>query len=165
MKTCVQSLQNNCIICNVSFELKSKRHPNQKYCSSYCIKKAWTIRNPIKNAEAKKAWTKENPEKRRIASAKFQKENRAYYTQYASLRSRHLKQAKVKCLTEFDELYLEEFYDLAKRRGLEVDHIIPLKHPNVCGLHVPENLQMLTRSQNAQKSNRFNEDVVAVITE
>lgn len=38
------------------------------------------------------------------------------------------------------------------------DHIIPLNHPRVCGLNVPENIQLLTRAQNAAKSNSWNPD-------
>ena len=37
----------------------------------------------------------------------------------------------------------------------EVDHIIPLKHPKVCGLHVHNNLQILTQEQNRSKDNLY----------
>ena len=41
----------------------------------------------------------------------------------------------------------------------EVDHIIPLQGKQVSGLHTPENLQVITRRENAVKRNTFNPDV------
>ena len=45
-------------------------------------------------------------------------------------------------------------------QGYEVDHIIPLNHEYVCGLHIPLNLTYLTIQQNREKGNSFNPDWV-----
>ncbi len=40
-------------------------------------------------------------------------------------------------------------------KGLQVDHIIPLQGDNISGLHVLNNLQFLTPSENASKGNKW----------
>jgi hypothetical protein len=36
-----------------------------------------------------------------------------------------------------------------------VDHIVPLHHPLVCGLHVENNLAVITLDENIRKSNNY----------
>ena len=42
---------------------------------------------------------------------------------------------------------------IMKGEKYEVDHVIPISHPYVCGLHCEANLQVITAASNAVKSN------------
>lgn len=46
-------------------------------------------------------------------------------------------------------------YRKARELGQTVDHVVPLQGKNVSGLHVEYNLQILPRSENSAKGNRF----------
>lgn len=56
---------------------------------------------------------------------------------------------------------MQRFYDEAARLRQvtgcvwEVDHIVPLKNPIVCGLHNEFNLRVIQRFDNRSKNNKF----------
>jgi len=60
-----------------------------------------------------------------------------------------------------DKKKIKEIYEnsrfLSKSTGVKhhVDHIIPLRHPLVCGLHVENNLSIIPQTENSSKSNSF----------
>jgi len=96
------------------------------------------------------------------------KESRKYYAKnpracYEKMHRRRLKKRKAipKWLTSDDKFIIAEIYSLAKLRktltGIEwhVDHIIPLAGKAVCGLHTPDNLQVITAHDNHVKSNTY----------
>ena len=108
--------------------------------------KAYRIANPEKARAVVNAWAAKNPHKKALLTA-----SRRAPSRQATPRWRN-------------KFYIEEIYDLARRRtkatGIlwHVDHIIPLNHPDVCGLHNEFNLQVIPAVKNLAKKNRFDRD-------
>lgn len=59
----------------------------------------------------------------------------------------------------FDKEEVDYIYSLASERGLQVDHIVPLKSKYVCGLHVQDNMRCIPASLNRKKSNIYWNDM------
>jgi hypothetical protein len=98
-------------------------------------------------------YRKQNEQKIKKQQKEYAKKNSHKFRQYANERRVLKKKATI-----FPELKgeIEEFYKNCPD-GFEVDHIFPLKHEKLCGLHVPWNLQYLTKSENQKKKNNLPE--------
>lgn len=70
-------------------------------------------------------------------------------------------QATPNWLTKEELQQIEELYEIAQAFKLytgdayHVDHIVPLQGKNVCGLHVPWNLQVIPAKENLSKHNKL----------
>ena len=91
----------------------------------------------------------------------YKERNPDLYKELVSLRRRRFRQATPKWLSAEQKLEIRLKYrlaiELSRRTGVRhaVDHIVPLQGENVCGLHVPWNLEVLTQDENLKKSNKL----------
>lgn len=114
----------------------------------------------------KKEYRKKNKEKIYLYNKQYvenHKENvKKYLSEYSKRKpekhraiSAKRKAAKLQQTPKWADLKaIEEFYKNCPK-GYQVDHIIPLQGKNVRGLHVLENLQYLTKTENLKKGNRY----------
>lgn len=117
--------------------------------------KEWSEKNKGKSKEIKKKWRDANKDKMKLAKRKWGIGNKEKLKAYVNMRKKRVKQATPKWLSEFHKLWLFEIYHLAQITHMQVDHIVPINNKDVCGLHVPWNLQLLTAKENYAKSNKL----------
>ena len=84
--------------------------------------------------------------------AKWRASNKGAVNHYKAKR-RALHRNATPAWANLDEI--KSIYSRARNLGMVVDHIIPLRGKNVSGLHVESNLQLLSKSENARKYNKF----------
>ena len=101
------------------------------------------------------------PEEKRQWKKTHKKANPEYYNTLNSLRKRRHKNATPPWLTHAQKQDIRQLYQIAitmtKTTGERyvVDHIVPLISDEVCGLHVPWNLRVITQEENLKKSNKL----------
>jgi len=113
--------------------------------------------NPEKVRAGYEAYHKANRDKRNAQASVYRKAN---LEKGAALRAKYRAaklQATPKWLNDRDFWLIEQFYEWSEYLDgpHHVDHIVPLRGKDVCGLHVPWNLQVLTAEENMKKSNKF----------
>ena len=99
------------------------------------------------------------------AKRRYQRTHKAanpdLYKELVNVRRRRFRDATPKWLTAEQKLEIRFHYRMAialsraTKIPHAVDHIIPLQGEDVCGLHVPWNMQVLTQDENLQKSNKL----------
>jgi len=134
-------------VCKVCLKLAAKRQRAENPERSREITKAYRTRHREKELERYTKYNKDHPEVRAAHSAK----RRAYH-----------KNATPAWLTNEQKQDMTCMYALAKKFEklcnveYHVDHIVPLAGKDICGLHVPWNLQILEASLNFSKGNSYN---------
>lgn len=112
----------------------------------------WVERNRERSNEIKVKYARKNHEIVKLSKRKWYDANpKQRMANVRSYQARKLN-ALPHWLTKDQLKEMRSFY-VNCPAGYEVDHIIPLRGKNVCGLHVPSNLQYLTISENRRKSN------------
>jgi len=119
--------------------------------------RAYRARHPEKAREYHKKRMESNPEAKRILSRAWAKANPGKVN--ADTAKRRAKKSKATPLWGND-FFIKEAYSLSKLResltGIKwnVDHIVPIRSPYVCGLHDEHNLQVITANENQKKCNK-----------
>ena len=134
--------------CKECDKIKSKRVYNKRKKAHLAKCKIYskTDKSKESNRARSKKWNKDNP-------AKNSARTMLYYARKIKATPKWITKEQLK---EIELIYIES-QKKTKETGIKhhVDHIIPLRGENVCGLHVPWNLQVLTAEENCIKNNKF----------
>lgn len=117
--------------------------------------KLWRLKNRGRVLERRRAWAAANAETLRAQRRAWISRNKSAALSIRRAVQSRREAAKINATPKWADLKsIQRFYDNAPR-GFHVDHIVPLRGTNVCGLHVLENLQYLTAHENVSKGNNF----------
>ncbi len=159
----------NCKWCNQEKDLsefykaKTSRDGHQSHCKD-CHSKMNSEKYYEKHEENRARLAKyylDNHEKEKASRREHYQKNKSTYLFNFYKREDRLKEATPNWLTaemlsEIKDIYARR-QEISNVTGVEhhVDHIVPIQGIDVCGLHVPWNLQILTAEENLRKSNKY----------
>jgi len=149
---CIECMKEDWKIDNEKRKEKPKSEAAKNAAKRYYEKNKELVlaRASSRSSEAKQAYRN-----------KHKKENPELYKALTSVRKRRHRDATPRWITAEQKLAMREMYLQAQKitkitgERYVVDHIIPLISPEVCGLHVPWNLRVITQDENLKKSNKL----------
>ena len=153
----------NCELCGKIFDDVCV-HKKRRFCSKKCRIKVY-VRTP-KCIKTRQLWVANNKEKRRkrgrelSRTTKYKLTKRAYRNRpeikkrynFLAAKRRAMKLRATPSWANLDDI--KKIY-MSCPKGFHVDHIIPLQHKSVCGLHISENLRIVSASYNLRKNNKL----------
>lgn len=120
--------------------------------------------DPTKFNLRSKRYYRKNVQARKASVKAYRKNNPDKLAHFRALRRSAQLKATPPWLNNEHRRHIACLYQMSRKissitgEAMEVDHIIPLKGSNICGLHVPWNLQILHHTLNRAKSNKVEED-------
>ena len=146
--------EKKCNICMASFKTNLSL---KKYCSKKCA-----IQSYVHKKNKEKNYTKiyvsncKSCEKLFVSKSSLKefckKTCRPSHKEARSLRRRTKRNSKLEVESWRD---IDKFKQNRPSEEYDLDHIIPLNHSQVCGLHNTWNFQWLRKEENNKKSNKF----------
>jgi hypothetical protein len=160
-----------CIEC-VKVEWKASVSKRSKYFEAYnrkeetkAKKNEWYVANKEQVIQTAKTRPSED---KKVYQSRWKAKNSVWVKADTKARRRKHRQATPPWLSRKQKTEIRQLYQIAitmtRTTGEQyvVDHIIPLRGVDVCGLHVPWNLRVVTREENLKKSNKHVDAPVAV---
>ena len=108
--------------------------------------------NKEREKARRKAYYYDNQEQSLAVGRAYKKKNKAVVNASVS----KYRASKLQATPSWADLEaIKDVYIEAEYHQMQVDHIVPLQGEKVCGLHVWDNLQLLTAAENQSKGNSF----------
>lgn len=155
-----------CSRCSTKFTTNNTKY---LYCSKSCSRLSLNQKNAKRRRDLRRKLSKPKQLKTKFKSSKVyfpkcshcnkpftSKRSSATYCRQSHSPNAVSRRRVQKFRQPISKYYKKEILAIYETKGSNhVDHIVPLNHPDVCGLHVPWNLRHLDPAINENKSNSW----------